>query len=293
MKPSLVVAALALAASPAVADTKSWAVLQSHVPANAEILVGVDLKPLRASASFAKAVENIPDIGMALGLVKQTCAIDVVTAISDVSVALKIKGPDEVVFAVGLDGVDEAKVIDCATKLLKTMNPKAKVTAKSGKVTEYVVDDGEAKKTTYAIWAAKDVVVFAQDPEDKSKLDGFVNGKAAQGDLSGYLGKASTTAVAWIAATIGEEHMKGAYGTLTLAKGTFTASGHVVTDSRLDALKLSKEGAAELKLLQSRAGTEMQKVLSAIKLATAAADVTIDGVLADADLLAALPALLK
>jgi len=296
MKSILVAAAgVVFAVSSASAETKSWAVMKTNVPTNSEVLVGADLKAMRSAASFAKVIENFPEVGPALSIVKSTCSIDAATSVSDVTVSIKTKGPDEIIVAVGLDGVDEAKLVACATKLAQLSSAKSKVTSKaSGKVTEYTIDDGTTKKTMYAAWPKKDVVVFSADPEDKAKLDPYFNGKAVQGDMATFFNKLSTgSAVAWVSAVIGEDHIKGAYGTATFAKGTFTGAMRVVADSAKDAGDQSKEATKALAEAIKQAPADVAKVLKSVKVGVSGSEITIDGTLADADAAAFLPALFK
>lgn len=278
----------------AYAETKSWAALKSNVPTNSEILIGADFKALRGAGSFAKAIDGIPELGPALGMIKTTCGLDPAAVISDLTVSIKTKGPDEIIVAVGLDGIDEAKLVDCATKLVKSGKPKAKLATKSGKLHEYTISSGTDTKTIYAAWPSKDVVVFSAKPEDKAVLDAYFNGKPVQGDMATYFGKLpAANTVGWIAAAVNDDHVKGVYGSATFAKGTFTGNMHVVAESAKDAAKLAKEATDGIKKALTRAPAEMAKVLNSIKVGVAGDHVTIDGTLADADLPALLPALSK
>ena len=287
--------AVVLGVSSASADTKSWAALKTNVPTNSETLVGFDIKALRAVPSLAKVLDGIPEVGPALGIIKSACGIDATAVVSDVTLSVKTKGPDEIIIAVGLDGVDEAKLVDCAGKIAKMQSAKAKVTAKSRKISEYTIDDGKDKHTVYATWPTKDVVVFTAKPDTKASLDAYTGGKAAQGDMATVLGKVSTTGIAWVAATIGEDHIKGAYGSATLAKGTITGTMRMMTDSAKDAANLAKEGTTGVSELMADKKTpaEIVTVLKAIKIAVSGSDVTVDGSIADASLAAVLPAIMK
>lgn len=285
---------VALAASSAYGEPKSWTALKSNVPTNSEILLSADFKALRAAGSFAKVIDGLPEVGPALGMIKTTCGLDPAAVISDIAVSIKSKGPDEIIVAVGLDGVDEAKLVDCATKLVKSSKPKAKVATKSGKLHEYTISDGTESKTIYAVWPAKDVVVFSAKAEDKATLDAYFNGKPVQGDMATYFGKLSTAnTVGWVAAVVNEDHVKGAYGSAAFAKGMFTGTMHVVADSAKDATKLAKEGTDGIKKALTRAPANIAKVLNGIKIGAAGDHVTVDGTLADADLPALVPAFLK
>jgi hypothetical protein len=271
---SIAVVALTATAS---ADTKSWTALQAHVPAGAWVVGGLDVKSLRAVASFGKAIESVPDIGPVLGSIQKSCGFDAVKSISDVSVALSSSGGGTVVVA--LDGVDEAKLVACATKLLA---PKAKLTAKTGKVSEYAIDDGKTKKTIYAVWPAKDVVVFSAQPEDRAKLDAFVDGKAAQGDLATFVGKANTTAVAWFAATVGKYNLKGGVGTVTVAKDVYTGAIRVVASSPDDAEGIAQEASSQFR--KPGWPPAVDKILPSIHIGHSGAEITIEGSVNGADL---------
>jgi hypothetical protein len=285
---------VALAGSMASAETKSWAALKSHVPANSEILISVDLKAMHAASTFGKTLESLPEAGPALVVIKQACGLDPTAVLSDVSASIKTKGDDEIIVALGLDGVDEAKLVACANKLAQLKSKQGKLTTKSGKVTEYTFDDGTSKEMIYAVWPAKDVVVFAAKASDKSGLDPYLNGKAVQGDMATYFNKLSlASTVGWVSAVIGEDHVKGAYGSATYAKGTFTGNLHVVADSAKDATDLAKEANQAIKEELPKMPVDLARVLKAIKVGTAGDNITVDASVAEADLPAAVLAFLK
>lgn len=298
---SLVVVASAMTASSvASAELKSWTALKANVPTNTEVLVGFDVKAVRGASSYAKgfelAMKSSSDVAVAVGVIKSTCSIDVQNVVSDFAVAIKTKGPDEFTIAIGLDGIDEAKALDCANKIAKLGSAKAKITSsKSGKVTDYAVDEGNGGKQhhIYAVWAAKDVVVFSTDAEDKAKLDPYLNGKAPQGDLATYLGKASQSGVGWLAASVGEDHVKGVYGQGTYAKSTFNGDIHVIAESAADATKMAKEANADLDKAKSKAPADLKKILSSVKVVANGSEVTLTGTVAEADIPNAVMALLK
>ncbi|MCX5746685.1 MAG: hypothetical protein NT062_29770 [Proteobacteria bacterium] len=283
-------------ASTAAADTRSWTVLKSKLPAGTIAAISIDVAAIKkGTKSFSAVVQEFvdkeKDAKMALTMVKTTCGLDPFDAISDVSIALDAHGDG--VVAVGLAGVDEAKLVACAGKMIASMDAKAKLTVKAGKVSEYVI---AGQTSMYASWAAKDVVVFSTNPEKRDLIDAAMKGTAATGDLASYLGKAGTAGVFMIAGLINDDGIKGGFGSITLDKGTFKGAGKLVAESAAVASKMLKEGQGELAQAVGKAEKKAPvaaKFLKAIKLSGAGTEINVDGSLNEADLKGLLTALDK
>jgi hypothetical protein len=84
----LLVAALAGSAS---ADTKSFTAVKSKLPGAAAVVVGIDLKAVRATPSFPKLLDVLfgeaRELKLGVDTVKAMCAIDALAALSDVTVS--------------------------------------------------------------------------------------------------------------------------------------------------------------------------------------------------------------
>jgi hypothetical protein len=297
-----VLGALAIA-TPASAETKSWAAIKNKLPAETYVVVGIDVKAIRAAPSFGSimsAVWSLPDMSepkQIVDLVKSSCGIDVVTAISDVSIAVHKRAKD-VVVAIGVEGVDEAKLMDCTGKIAGAKAGTAmKLTAKAaGPLREYTIN--KSSDRFYVAWPAKDVLVLTDDAEKPASFDAYNAGKAAGGDLGTFIGKAGGVAspLVW-AAVIDPKHkdgFKGGYAALTLAKGTFTVTGRASAIDAAAHKKMLAEAQADLKKGADTApAPELKKLVQAIKLGAAGTDITLDASLAESELPKILPVFLK
>jgi hypothetical protein len=286
----LVVMSLAAMAAPAAADTKSWAALKNHVPDKTEILLGVDAKgldPATPGRMLAVLAAGSPELGRMVDVIKQSCAIDAGRAVSDVAVAIATKGPDKITIAIGLDGLDEVKLIDCAQKVVKAKAPKASITAKPGKLSEYTVGESPRDQTTFYVeWPAKDVLVITNHPDQKDSYAAFDTGKAPQGELASFVAKAQPGGVAWVAASVNDDHLVGAYGSAKGGRGRVTGTLHLVADTDAEATKQTNKANKELgEVLQDKkTPTAIVNLLKSIKLTAKGRDVVLDGNVSEADL---------
>ncbi len=291
-----VVLVVALAHS-AAAETRSWTAIKGKLPADAMLVVGFDVNQARAASSFGKLVEAVTseshDLGDGLALVKTTCGIDPVTAVTDVTIVMR--KDEKGIVVVGMTGVDEAKLLVCANKLQAKDNPKKTITGKKvGAVTEYSVTDEKDK--LYVAWLAKDVVAFSFDPDKRVVLDAAIGGKGATGDLARSLAKTSPSAFVFGAASIGKEGIAGGFGSITLAKGVLTGSMKMTAQSgelgTTLLAEITKELARDIERSTKKAPT-LATVLKGIKVSGKGAEITIDAAVNEADLPGLIPALDK
>lgn len=287
------VAALAIS-SAASAETKSWGALKTHFNASSAIALSVDVAAIKkGTKSLTSIVQQFldeeKDVATGLALLKATCSIDPLDVVTDVSVALD-KDANGLI-AVGLSGIDEAKLLACANKMVAMQDPKAKITSKPGKLSEYSV----MGETLYAMWPSKDVVVFSTKPEKKDLYE--APGSAPSGDLATYLGKTNQTGVFFIAANINDKDVKAGYGAIALGKGTFAGTGKLIAPDAKMGAKMLKEAQTELargiEKANKKSLSNAAKFLKGIKLAGAGAEISIDGSVSDADVVGLLPALDK
>ncbi len=298
----LVTVALSLFVTrPAAADSKSWTAVKRSVSPKAAIVFGFNLDPIRATGSYAAALKMFlaesNEANQAFELIKTSCQIDVATAISDATVIMKLDEKPLVVL--GLNGLDEPKVIDCMEKIVKSFaggGPAPTLTAKKkGKVTEYSAP-GEAKKI-YVAWLAADVVAFTDDPGDKGKLTKMLTGGAAKGALGTMIGKVSTSAAVWAAVVKKADApfgtFTGGYGAVEISGGTISASGHMTLSKPAEATAGATAGNA--KLVEAKAEfakiPAAVKLMDTIKIVASGKLIDITGSIADKDILALLPQL--
>jgi hypothetical protein len=287
----MAVVALSTLSLRASAETRSWAAIKSKLPATTSVVVGVDVAALRGAPSFPKlltaAFAESNDVKQALDLIKGVCAIDVLAAVSDVTIAADIKS-EQGVIALGVEGVDEGKLVACATKVLQQQDPKAKLVTKRGKVTEYAL----GRDKVYAAWLAKDVVVISTNLEKRASLDALLSGKPPAGDLAAMLGKTGTSALAWGAVSMKQDGVIGGYGTLALAKGTVSIAVKLLTATPDVTSKLTREAKDELAQTITRAkqAPAVMKVLQAVKVAGTGTEIAIEVSVSEAELPTLLPA---
>jgi len=300
-----IVAALLLFALTAHADPKSWTAVKSRVPADANVVVGIDLAQLAKSPSYALVIQSFldgeRDAKEGLAMVKSGCGIDVMTAITDITIIGKVGKGDHALIAIGLSGVDQTSAMACLQTVAEHDAGGAKVIAKTrGKVTEYSVE-GTSKKL-YAAWLAKDVVALSDDPFEKGKLDKVLGTKAARGDLKAMLAKVTTTSPVFVAIAKKEKStdvggtLKGGYGTVEMSAGSFTGTAHVVMSNAAEASNLEAivtTGLAEMQPQVAKQLPDLAKVLAAIKVATSGVEVTLTGSITEKLLLTVAPQLDK
>jgi len=282
---------VAATASIASAELKSWTAIKAHAPAKAMIAVSVDVAALRTNIkafvpTFDALVAKDNNVKQAVTLLASVCKIQVASAISDVSLLLDHDGHG--VIALGLDGLDEPKLVGCMNAIIATHDPKAKVAVKPGKVTEYGF--GPTDKV-YATWPAKDVVVISTDPDSRTILDAALKGKPAAGELGKLIAKVGTSP-AWFVMTPGEKDVKSAYGTLAIGGGTLTGSAHVMPGDAKKGADMLAEAKAELPQLavklqpQSKA---LANLISGVKVGGTATDISFDAALTTDEAAAIMP----
>lgn len=288
---AVVASALALSAASAHAGSKSWAAVKGSINAKANVIAGGSLGPVRSTKLFASALQMFlseeHDAQEAFTLIKDTCSIDVPTAIADFTVVMR-DGENPLV-VLGLDGVDEKKAIACLEAIgSKGAGKPVKVIAKKkGKVTSYAIP-GEKEKLYFA-WLAPDVLAFGEDPNVAGKLEKVLTGKPAKGDLGKLVAKVNTDAPLWAAVAMKEKEdgmqINGGYGSVELAGGKFTGTVHVMMGSTDDAQKAAAMGTAGLgELKQKAAKTAAAALINSVTIAATGAELTVTGAVVDGDL---------
>lgn len=286
----------------AVAQSKSWTAVKKTVNPSAAIVFGANLKPIRATSTYAAGLQMLlqqeDDAKEAFDTIKGTCGIDVPTAIADVTVIMKEDEKPLVVF--GLDGLDEPRVVGCLEKIGAKMSgkPDLKVSRKKvGKLTEYSIP-GERKKL-YAAWLAPDVIAFTDDPGDKGKLTRALAGRAPRGVVGQGLAKLSTSAPIWAAVAKKEKEsigtILGGYGQVDISGGTVTLTAHVIWSKPGEAtaaLADVQKGLAEAKVEAAKMPAVV-KVLNTVTVGTTGKELDVKASVEDADIVGLLPQLDK
>ena len=291
LAPAAFVALSLFAAATASAESKSWAAVKGSVMPKAAIVFGGNLDAVRTTKVYTSAVQALlasePDAREAFTLIKDTCKIDVPTAVADFTVVMQ--RDEKPLIVLGLNGLDEARLVGCLEAVAQKKTGQAvKLTGKrKGKITSYSIP-GE-KKQIHAAWLAKDVIAFIDDPSNRGRLQAMTTGKAAKGQLGKLLGKANTSAPLWAAVAIKEKEdgmtIQGGYGDVSLAGGKFTASIHVELASAAEAQKgltMGQQALAEVKKAMP-ANTTLASLLGSLKLGATGAELDLTATMADGD----------
>jgi hypothetical protein len=293
----LCVGLVAVSFSTAAAETKSWTAIKGKMPANPMVALSVDVSALRSGikafdTTVATLVDSEKDVKQAVGLIKQICTIDATTAISDVSAALDKDGKG--IVALGLSGLDEKKLVECANKIMAQDKPGSKVSSKVTKgVTEY---DFAGTGKIYAAWLGKDVVAISTDPESSTGLDVAMKGKAPTGDLDSLIKKANAN-TAWAVGIPGEKDVKQGWGGVTLAAGKVTGTVHIIPGDAKHGADMLSEVKTELPKgiseMEKNGAKNLAKALKGLKVGGTAAEITFDGSMAADDFGAVIPEAMK
>jgi hypothetical protein len=299
---TLAVAASLLAARAASADTRSWTAVTKVIGKSDTIVVGIDLARLRSTGAFGAVMQLMvaeeDEAKNVMDAVKTECGFDLVNVLSDVTVVMQRDG-DHPLIAFGLDGIDEAKAVDCIGRVAgkSVGKPGTKLVGrKIGKLTEYSIA-GEKEKL-YAAWLTKDVLVFTEDVDDRKQLEKRLAGKGATGDLAKFIGRTSPAAPFWFAVAEKEREngrtMLGGHGKFELAGGVFKAAGAVVLSKAAEATSMAEEGRAGLAEAQkdiAAKSPELGRAISTITINAIGNEMTLTGSIPDKDIVTIIPQL--
>lgn len=300
---ALVTLALSLfVARPAAAQSKSWAAVKGSVTPKAAFVFGANFDPIRKTATYATVLKMFldgeEDAKQAFDLIKTHCQIDVASALTDATAIMK--ADEKPLVVLGLNGLDEPKVVACLEKIVMSFAPAGtapiKLTAKKkGKVTEYTVP-GERKKI-YIAWLAADVLAFTDDPIAKGKLEKMLAGKAAKGDLGKWIAKISTAAPIWFAVAKKERedglNIVGGYGQVDITGGNVSLTGHLVLAKASEASQatlMAHDGLTEAKAKAAKIPAA-KKMLDTVTIVANGKEVDVSVTIADKDIVTLIPQL--
>lgn len=296
------IAIACLAASPASADvSKAWAAAKAHLPASTELVVGFDIAAIVATPSFGKMFPPIAkaerEIEQGLALVKVACKLDAVQSIDGIVVGARPEPDEEGIVFVQLKGVDRAGAEACLSSLLKATGEKTATVRQEGMLTVLRVD-GE---TIHFLWVGADVVAISFDADKKAALTAWSGqqGALAKAPVMAHLSKVDTKAIAWGAFAFpkpidNDLKVLTGSGTATLKAGKIAIALRGTFDSAQTATatvaQMKKDIAREMKSKSTPAPAK--KILRAIALTPAGADVTLKATATEADVLSLFQAML-
>lgn len=291
----LAAVALSFASLPARADTaKAWAAAKAGLPADAKIVIGVDLAALQKTQLFAMVYPKLlekADASQVIDTVKSTCKIDPLAAVKGMVVAMSDDQQSGAIY-LAISGIDKAKLSSCLQTAIKA-GKTAKVSLKQdGNITQ--VSDGTS--TAFIGWVGKDVIVVSLHAEDKPSLVKWMGGKGAlaKSGLGKSLGKLNTTATLWGAGEATKEvepgvTVKGGYGQVSFAKGNLDADLHAVMASAAQAVTMATSTKKQLdEAKQNQLPPAIATVLKAVTIAPANDEVVLKGSFVENDLMSLL-----
>lgn len=293
----LAAVALSLASLHARAEpSKAWTAAKAGLPADAKIVIGVDLAAIQKTQLFATYYPKLLEKGDAsqvIEKVKGSCKIDPLAAVRGVVVATSADQEDGAVY-LSLSGIDKAKLSSCLQTAVQGMAEKdAKVTLKQdGNITQ--VSNG--KDTAFLGWIGKDVIVVSLHAQDKPSLLKWMGGKGAlaKSEVGKSIAKLNTAAAMWGAGEASKEiqpgvTVKGGYGTVTFAKGNLDADVHAVMSDATQATTMAASTKQQLDAAkQGQLPKTIVTMLSAVSIAAANDEVVLKGSFVEQDLLSVL-----
>jgi hypothetical protein len=288
--------ALSFASLHAHAESKAWTAAKAGLPAEAKIVVGVDIAAIQKTQLFAayypKLLEKA-DASKLIEALKSTCKLDPIGAVSGVVFATSGDQEDGALY-IALSGTDRTKLSSCIPRVVQGMDQSAKVTIKQdGNVTE--VFDG--KKTAFLGWVGKDVIVAPFHEDDKASLQKWMGGKGAlaKSELSKSIAKINTSAMVWGAADATKEIQpgitaKGGYGSIAFAKGNLNADIHAVMANADQATTMANSTKQQLDAVKMfpKLPPGVPEMIKAITITAAGDEVVLKGSFLEKDLMSAL-----
>jgi hypothetical protein len=291
----VIAAAIAGGSGAARAESRAWAAAKAGLPADAKVVIGLDVGALQKTQVFATYYPKLrekPDAAKVLDAMKTGCNLDPVAIIQSMVLATAGDGGEGAMY-IAVTGVDRAKLSSCLQVTAQVEDKDAKVAVKvNGDITEVT----RGAETAYFGWVGKDVVVVPFRANERESLVKWMSGKGALGksDVGKALAKVNTGATIWGAAVEPKEIQpgitaKGAYGTVNWAKGAVVVDVHAVMESAAKASEMATMANQQLaEIKKGGLPPELGAVLKAIAVAPEKAEVRIKANVLEKDLIGAL-----
>lgn len=282
----------ALFAGAAHADTPgdAWATARGMLPANTQMLFGVNVQTIRNSQTFQTvwqmAMAQAGDAKDDLEQMKAKCGFELQDAIQGLVVAMDAS--EKGVIFVSLKGVDQAKALSCMNKMGEKEKKTFTASAPDAKgIVEYTAS-GETDKV-YVAWLPKGVVAISTDNKSKADLEKVLSGKGSPGaGASSVLGKVNTGAALWGIVDKPTElekgvNMKVGYGHADIGGGNISADLRMVMANAKQATDAAAKGNEELKKMKDGGGLPPAAVavLNTVKIGSAGDEVQIKANMAE------------
>jgi hypothetical protein len=276
------------------ADSKAWSAAKAGMPADAKLVIGIDLAALQKTQLFAKLWPTLTSkmgATQVLDMMKTTCQIDPLAVVQAIVIGMT-ENQEEGAGYIAVSGLDKAKLVSCLQRTVKSTADKIAV-KQDGNITQ--VTDG--KDSMFLGWVSKDVVVVPLHTPDKTKLAKWMAGKGAlaKTGVGKQLAKVNTSAAIWGAGEGTKEAqpgvvVKGGYGAVTFNKGSLSADVHAKLETAAQAATLA--GDANKKLDDTRQAAlvpaAITTLLKAVTIAAVDDEVVLKANLLESDVVNAL-----
>jgi hypothetical protein len=290
--------------------SRAWAAAKAGLPADAKVVIGVDIAAVQKTqlfATFYPKLHDQPDVAKVLDAIKDGCKIDPLAVIQGIVFASSGERDDGAVY-VAVSGIDRTRLSSCLQTTAqaaaphaeagdkpgdKPADPPAKVTVKqAGNITEV----SRGSESGYLGWVGKDVLVVSFHGTDKPSLVKWMGGKGAlaRSDLGKTLARVNTAAAVWGAGTGTKELQpgmtaRGGYGAVTFARGQLSADIRAVMESAGQAGSASIMANQQLNLVKAtgQVPLELTPVIQAITVSADHDEVRVKASVAEKDVLGA------
>ncbi len=269
---------LLLASTAAHADSKAWAAAKKVIPANMEMVIGVNAATAHTSALYQTllplALSKAGDAAPEPEGVKADCGIAVVRSIDSVVVGLDSQEKGTIVVA--FRGTTRGKLEACAQKRA-TAQQKTLSISNAGTLTTYT---GMSGHEVYMRWLGPDVVAVSTTPDDKDATIAATAGGITGDQALHGLRTVNTSASLWAVSTKQADlpgdvpgKMTGAFGSANLVSGAIAIDLHVAVDSPKAASDAVAKAQSELVPAQSQGG--FTELLKTVKLSSAGNEILV------------------
>lgn len=280
-------------ASLARADTKAWAAAKKVIPANMEVVGGVNAAAAHDTLLYKKLMPallaKINGAGE-LDVLKAECNIDIVSSIDSIVFALDSTEQSGTI-VLAFRGVDRGKIELCARKHAKT-NAQSLTITPAGPLTQYA---GVGDAPVYLRWVAPDVVALATDPTNKdTALAATGGGIAGDPSLKG-LDAVNKSASLWLVANKqvdmpgGAGKMTSAYGSANVASGAIAVETHIGVDSPATATNMAAMASQQIAGVQQQQPGPIADILKTVQISAIAQEIKVTATVPEKTLLDLLP----
>ncbi|HEY3802359.1 MAG TPA: hypothetical protein VGL61_07115 [Kofleriaceae bacterium] len=280
MKRLLVLALLV--SSAAHADSKAWTAAKKVIPANMEMVGGINAAAAHGSALYQTllpmALAKAGGATAQFDEIKAACGIDVIDSIDSMVFAVDATEQNGTV-VIAFKGVNRSKLEACAIKHAKSQQ-KTLTVSQAGALTKYS-GVGDGGSDVYMRWLGSDVVALATKPDDKdASLAATSGGVASDRGLHG-LKTVDKNASMWFVSNKQADmpgdlggKMMGAYGSANVASGTVGIDVHIGVDSPQSATAAASKAEGEIAPMRGGQGG-LADLLRTLKVAAAGSEVLV------------------